>query len=186
MWVVSLVAGVNSLCQSLSANPLTASTLTHLDLSGNALRGDDLSVSFPLLSKGPSSESLRSIASKPAVQLVPLPHSDHHTGRSCERLVKWCDNSGACLNWMWPLVLIKLHFHFMVLRFTSFLEMVSSSNSVVGILVLFVCFERSLEPTMYQNAGLCLKVIVLIQSLQCWDGGYEPGAQLLFVYLCCY
>ncbi|MEJ1284610.1 capping protein regulator and myosin 1 linker 1 [Cricetulus griseus] len=36
--------GVNSLCQSLSANPLTASTLTHLDLSGNALRGDDLSL----------------------------------------------------------------------------------------------------------------------------------------------
>lgn len=41
--------GVNSLCQSLSANPLTASTLTHLDLSGNVLRGDDLSVSFPLI-----------------------------------------------------------------------------------------------------------------------------------------
>lgn len=47
--IVSLVAGVNSLCQSLSANPLTASSLTHLDLSGNALRGDDLSVSVPLV-----------------------------------------------------------------------------------------------------------------------------------------
>ncbi|KAJ8394632.1 hypothetical protein AAFF_G00044350 [Aldrovandia affinis] len=35
--------GVNSLCQSLSANQSIASTLTHLDLSGNALRGDDLS-----------------------------------------------------------------------------------------------------------------------------------------------
>ncbi|KAI1894201.1 hypothetical protein AGOR_G00113390 [Albula goreensis] len=34
--------GVNSLCQSLSANPSIASTLTHLDLSGNVLRGDDL------------------------------------------------------------------------------------------------------------------------------------------------
>ncbi|XP_061110320.1 F-actin-uncapping protein LRRC16A-like isoform X2 [Conger conger] len=34
--------GVNSLCQSLSANQPIASTLTHLDLSGNVLRGDDL------------------------------------------------------------------------------------------------------------------------------------------------
>ncbi|KAB1261976.1 F-actin-uncapping protein LRRC16A [Camelus dromedarius] len=43
------VAGVNSLFQSLSANPLTATTLTHLDLSGNILRGDDLSVGFLFL-----------------------------------------------------------------------------------------------------------------------------------------
>ena len=41
-----IVAGVNSLSQSLSANPLTATTLVHLDLSGNILRGDDLSVCF--------------------------------------------------------------------------------------------------------------------------------------------
>ncbi|XP_007569090.1 PREDICTED: leucine-rich repeat-containing protein 16A-like [Poecilia mexicana] len=34
--------GVNSLCQALCANPIIASTLTHLDLSGNSLRGDDL------------------------------------------------------------------------------------------------------------------------------------------------
>uniref|UniRef100_A0AAX7UZL5 CARMIL C-terminal domain-containing protein n=1 Tax=Astatotilapia calliptera TaxID=8154 RepID=A0AAX7UZL5_ASTCA len=34
--------GVNSLCQALCANPIVASTLTHLDLSGNSLRGDDL------------------------------------------------------------------------------------------------------------------------------------------------
>ncbi|KAF4013686.1 hypothetical protein G4228_004910 [Cervus hanglu yarkandensis] len=41
--------GVNSLSQSLSANPLTATTLVHLDLSGNILRGDDLSVCGALL-----------------------------------------------------------------------------------------------------------------------------------------
>ncbi|XP_037533001.1 F-actin-uncapping protein LRRC16A [Nematolebias whitei] len=34
--------GINSLCQSLSANPLTPSSLVHLDLSGNVLRGDDM------------------------------------------------------------------------------------------------------------------------------------------------
>ncbi|KAM5300468.1 F-actin-uncapping protein LRRC16A isoform 2-T2 [Ctenodactylus gundi] len=43
--------GVNSLSQSLSANPLTASTLTHLDLSGNALRGDDLSHMYTFLAQ---------------------------------------------------------------------------------------------------------------------------------------
>ncbi|KAM8870692.1 F-actin-uncapping protein LRRC16A-like isoform 2-T2 [Spinachia spinachia] len=34
--------GVNSLCQSLSANPSIPSSLVHLDLSGNVLRGDDI------------------------------------------------------------------------------------------------------------------------------------------------
>ncbi|XP_036129391.1 F-actin-uncapping protein LRRC16A [Molossus molossus] len=43
--------GVNSLSQSLSANPLTATTLTHLDLSGNALRGDDLSYMYSFLAQ---------------------------------------------------------------------------------------------------------------------------------------
>ncbi|XP_014644193.1 PREDICTED: leucine-rich repeat-containing protein 16A isoform X2 [Ceratotherium simum simum] len=43
--------GVNSLSQSLSANPLTATTLTHLDLSGNVLRGDDLSYMYGFLAQ---------------------------------------------------------------------------------------------------------------------------------------
>uniref|UniRef100_A0A8D0CTB3 Capping protein regulator and myosin 1 linker 1 n=1 Tax=Sander lucioperca TaxID=283035 RepID=A0A8D0CTB3_SANLU len=34
--------GVNSLCQSLSANPSISSSLVHLDLSGNVFRGDDM------------------------------------------------------------------------------------------------------------------------------------------------
>ncbi|TMS18600.1 F-actin-uncapping protein LRRC16A [Larimichthys crocea] len=38
--------GVNSLCQALCANPAVASALTHLDLSGNSLRGDDLQQFF--------------------------------------------------------------------------------------------------------------------------------------------
>lgn len=44
---------MNCLSQSLSANPLTATTLTHLDLSGNALRGDDLSVGAAVASAVP-------------------------------------------------------------------------------------------------------------------------------------
>ncbi|XP_053323071.1 F-actin-uncapping protein LRRC16A [Spea bombifrons] len=43
--------GVNSLSQSLSANQQIATTLTHLDLSGNALRGDDLSYLYTFLAQ---------------------------------------------------------------------------------------------------------------------------------------
>ncbi|XP_053101591.1 F-actin-uncapping protein LRRC16A isoform X2 [Hemicordylus capensis] len=43
--------GVNSLSQSLSANQLFATTLTHLDLSGNVLRGDDLSILYSFLAQ---------------------------------------------------------------------------------------------------------------------------------------
>nr|XP_024425756.2 F-actin-uncapping protein LRRC16A [Desmodus rotundus] len=43
--------GVNSLSQSLSANPLTTTTLSHLDLSGNVLRGDDLSHMYSFLAQ---------------------------------------------------------------------------------------------------------------------------------------
>ncbi|XP_077209101.1 F-actin-uncapping protein LRRC16A isoform X1 [Paroedura picta] len=43
--------GVNSLSQSLSANQLLATTLTHLDLSGNMLRGDDLSYLYNFLAQ---------------------------------------------------------------------------------------------------------------------------------------
>ncbi|XP_043923009.1 F-actin-uncapping protein LRRC16A isoform X2 [Protopterus annectens] len=43
--------GVNSLAQSLSANQLIPSTLTHLDLSGNVLRGDDSSALYNFLSQ---------------------------------------------------------------------------------------------------------------------------------------
>ncbi|KAF6074113.1 capping protein regulator and myosin 1 linker 1 [Phyllostomus discolor] len=43
--------GVSSLSQSLSANPLTATTLCHLDLSGNVLRGDDLSHMYSFLAQ---------------------------------------------------------------------------------------------------------------------------------------
>nr|XP_033790380.1 F-actin-uncapping protein LRRC16A isoform X3 [Geotrypetes seraphini] len=43
--------GVNSLSQSLNANQLIANTLTHLDLSGNVLRGDDLSFLYSFLSQ---------------------------------------------------------------------------------------------------------------------------------------
>nr|XP_020637245.1 F-actin-uncapping protein LRRC16A isoform X1 [Pogona vitticeps] len=43
--------GVNSLSQSLSANQLLATTLTHLDLSGNVLRGDDLSFLYNFLAQ---------------------------------------------------------------------------------------------------------------------------------------
>ncbi|XP_035039076.2 F-actin-uncapping protein LRRC16A [Hippoglossus stenolepis] len=50
--------GVNILCQSLCANPVVATTLTHLDLSGNSLRGDDLQNLHSFLSHSNSLETL--------------------------------------------------------------------------------------------------------------------------------
>uniref|UniRef100_H3CW70 Capping protein regulator and myosin 1 linker 1 n=1 Tax=Tetraodon nigroviridis TaxID=99883 RepID=H3CW70_TETNG len=41
--------GVNSLCQSLCANPSIPSSLLHLDLSGNVLRGDDMQGNYTFL-----------------------------------------------------------------------------------------------------------------------------------------
>ena len=40
----AVVPGVNSLAQSLSANPHISSSLIHPDLSGNTFRGDDMQV----------------------------------------------------------------------------------------------------------------------------------------------
>ncbi|CAB1420744.1 unnamed protein product, partial [Pleuronectes platessa] len=50
--------GVNVLCQSLCVNPVVATSLTHLDLSGNSLRGDDLQNLHSFLSHSNSLETL--------------------------------------------------------------------------------------------------------------------------------
>ncbi|KAM9384108.1 F-actin-uncapping protein LRRC16A isoform 2-T2 [Pholidichthys leucotaenia] len=50
--------GINVLCQSLCANPVISSTLTHLDLSGNSLRGDDILNLHSFLSHPNSLETL--------------------------------------------------------------------------------------------------------------------------------
>ncbi|XP_068188867.1 F-actin-uncapping protein LRRC16A isoform X2 [Antennarius striatus] len=50
--------GVNGLCKALCANPAVGSALTHLDLSGNSLRGDDLPNLHSFLSQCPHLETL--------------------------------------------------------------------------------------------------------------------------------
>ncbi|XP_057196718.1 F-actin-uncapping protein LRRC16A-like [Triplophysa rosa] len=50
--------GVNSLAQSLSANQSIPNTLTHLDLSGNVLRGDDLTSFYNFLGQPNSLHTL--------------------------------------------------------------------------------------------------------------------------------
>ncbi|XP_051999752.1 F-actin-uncapping protein LRRC16A-like isoform X2 [Xyrauchen texanus] len=50
--------GVNSLAQSLSANQSIPNTLTHLDLSGNVLRGDDLTNFYNFLGQPNSLHTL--------------------------------------------------------------------------------------------------------------------------------
>lgn len=50
--------GVNSLCQSLGANPFIPSSLLHLDLSGNILRGDDMQHFYHFLAQPNSLSTL--------------------------------------------------------------------------------------------------------------------------------
>ncbi|XP_029919534.1 F-actin-uncapping protein LRRC16A isoform X2 [Myripristis murdjan] len=68
--------GVNSLCQALCANPVVCSTLTHLDLSGNSLRGDDL-------------PNLHSFLSHPnCLETLDLSHSDCALDQVCASLLR--------------------------------------------------------------------------------------------------
>ncbi|KAM9339818.1 F-actin-uncapping protein LRRC16A [Symphorus nematophorus] len=68
--------GVNSLCQGLCANPAVASALTHLDLSGNSLRGDDL-------------QNLHSFLSHPnCLETLDLSNSDCSLEQVCSSLLR--------------------------------------------------------------------------------------------------
>lgn len=69
---------MNSLCQALCANPVVASTLTHLDLSGNSLRGDDITVftSPPCVLSLPSGSALNiHVVFFPSTEFAQLPES---------------------------------------------------------------------------------------------------------------
>ncbi|XP_036198760.1 F-actin-uncapping protein LRRC16A isoform X4 [Myotis myotis] len=78
--------GVNCLSQSLSANPLTATTLTHLDLSGNALRGDDLSPMYSFLAQPNALTHLDLSSTECALDMV------------CAALLRGCLQHLAVLN----------------------------------------------------------------------------------------
>ncbi|XP_032197159.1 F-actin-uncapping protein LRRC16A [Mustela erminea] len=78
--------GVNSLSQSLSANPLTATTLTHLDLSGNILRGDDLSYMYSFL------------AQPNAIAHLDLSNTECSLDMVCAALLRGCLQYLAVLN----------------------------------------------------------------------------------------
>uniref|UniRef100_A0A3B3C2P2 CARMIL pleckstrin homology domain-containing protein n=1 Tax=Oryzias melastigma TaxID=30732 RepID=A0A3B3C2P2_ORYME len=78
--------GVNSLCQALCANPVVASTLTHLDLSGNSLRGDDIT-------------SLHNFLGHPnCLQTLDLSNSDCSLELMCSSLYKGCLKHLSVLN----------------------------------------------------------------------------------------
>ncbi|KAM6899624.1 F-actin-uncapping protein LRRC16A [Xenentodon cancila] len=62
--------GVNGLCQALCANPVVVSTLTHLDLSGNSLKGDDLQYLHNFLSQPNCLETLDLSNSDCSLELV--------------------------------------------------------------------------------------------------------------------
>ncbi|XP_049740923.1 F-actin-uncapping protein LRRC16A isoform X2 [Elephas maximus indicus] len=78
--------GVNSLSQSLSANLLTATTLIHLDLSGNVLRGDDLSYMYNFL------------AQPNAIAHLDLSNTECSLDMVCGALLRGCLQHLAVLN----------------------------------------------------------------------------------------
>ncbi|KAL2080187.1 hypothetical protein ACEWY4_023980 [Coilia grayii] len=78
--------GANILAQSLSANPSLASTLAHLDLSGNALRGDDLA-------------NLCNFLGQPNnLQTLDLSNSDCPLDLICSSLLRGCLKNLSVLN----------------------------------------------------------------------------------------
>ncbi|XP_029299531.1 F-actin-uncapping protein LRRC16A isoform X2 [Cottoperca gobio] len=78
--------GVNILCQALCANPAVAAALTHLDLSGNSLRGDDL-------------QNLYSFLSQPnCLETLDLSNSDCFVEQVCASLLRGCLNHLSVLN----------------------------------------------------------------------------------------
>uniref|UniRef100_A0A8D0L6I1 Capping protein regulator and myosin 1 linker 1 n=1 Tax=Sphenodon punctatus TaxID=8508 RepID=A0A8D0L6I1_SPHPU len=78
--------GVNSLSQSLSANQLIANMLTYLDLSGNALRGDDLSYLYNFL------------AQPNAIAHLDLSNTECALDMVCGALLRGCLQQLAVLN----------------------------------------------------------------------------------------
>ncbi|KAK5854607.1 hypothetical protein PBY51_004787 [Eleginops maclovinus] len=78
--------GISSLCQALCANPAVASALTHLDLSGNSLRGDDL-------------QNLHSFLSNPnCLETLDLSNSDCSLDQVCASLLRGCLKHLSVLN----------------------------------------------------------------------------------------
>ncbi|XP_067857781.1 F-actin-uncapping protein LRRC16A-like isoform X2 [Heptranchias perlo] len=78
--------GVNSLAQSLSANQQIPNTLTHLDLSGNFLRGDDLSNLYNFL------------AQPNAIAHLDLSNTDCALDMVCTALLRGCCQQLASLH----------------------------------------------------------------------------------------
>ncbi|XP_041101075.1 F-actin-uncapping protein LRRC16A-like isoform X2 [Polyodon spathula] len=78
--------GVNSLAQSLSANQLVLNSLRYLDLSGNLLRGDDLSHLYSFLAQ-PNS-----------LTVLDVSNSDCALDMLCGALVRGCLQHLAVLN----------------------------------------------------------------------------------------
>ncbi|XP_033980775.1 F-actin-uncapping protein LRRC16A-like isoform X1 [Trematomus bernacchii] len=78
--------GVSSLCQALCANPAVSAALTHLDLSGNSLRGDDL-------------QNLHSFLNNPnCLETLDLSNSDCPLDQVCASLLRGCLKHLSVLN----------------------------------------------------------------------------------------
>nr|XP_040138019.1 F-actin-uncapping protein LRRC16A isoform X12 [Ictidomys tridecemlineatus] len=154
--------GVNSLSQSLSANPLTASTLTHLDLSGNTLRGDDLSHMYNFL------------AQPNAIAHLDLSNTECSVDMVCGALLR------GCLQYLAVLNLSRT-----VFSHRALLLGLACNHSLKGVsLDLSNCeLGHCLRSGGAQVLEGCIAEIHNITSLDISDNGLESDLSTLIVWL---
>uniref|UniRef100_A0A8P0NW17 Capping protein regulator and myosin 1 linker 1 n=1 Tax=Canis lupus familiaris TaxID=9615 RepID=A0A8P0NW17_CANLF len=150
--------GVNSLSQSLSANPLTATTLTHLDLSGNVLRGDDLSYMYSFL------------AQPNAIAHLDLSNTECSLDMVCAALLR------GCLQYLAVLNLSRA-----VFSHRALLLGLACNHNLKGVsLDLSNCELRSGGAQVLEG---CIAEIHNITSLDISDNGLESDLSTLIVWL---
>ncbi|GAB5571169.1 F-actin-uncapping protein LRRC16A isoform X4 [Prionailurus iriomotensis] len=161
--------GVNSLSQFLSANPLTATTLTHLDLSGNVLRGDDLSSMYNFL------------AQPNAIAHLDLSNTECSLDMVCTALLR------GCLQYLAVLNLSRAVFSHRKGKepLKALLLGLASNHNLKGVsLDLSNCeLGHCLRSAGAQVLEGCIAEIHNITSLDISDNGLESDLSTLIVWL---
>uniref|UniRef100_A0A672TT70 Capping protein regulator and myosin 1 linker 1 n=1 Tax=Strigops habroptila TaxID=2489341 RepID=A0A672TT70_STRHB len=154
--------GVNSLSQSLSANSLIASTLVYLDLSGNALRGDDLSSLYNFL------------AQPNALVHLDLSNTECALDMVCGALLR------GCLQHLAVLSLSRTLFSHRCINLALLLGLACNHNLKEVSLDLSSCELRSGGAQVLEG---CIAEIHNITSLDISDNGLESDLSTLVVWL---
>uniref|UniRef100_A0A8C4IC15 CARMIL pleckstrin homology domain-containing protein n=1 Tax=Dicentrarchus labrax TaxID=13489 RepID=A0A8C4IC15_DICLA len=163
--------GVNNLCLALCNNPAVASTLTHLDLSGNSLRGDDL-------------QNLHSFLSHPnCLETLDLSNSDCSLEQVCTSLLRGSLKHLSVLNMSKTVFSHRLSSRnnfFLPLFETLLLGLGCNPNLSDVSLDLSCCELRSGGSQILEG---CVAEIPNITSLDISDNGLDMDLTTLLVWL---